>query len=711
MSLSLEEVRRSIIFAVEGRLSTLQNDIPNFSRMSPVLLETYVNASVTLLPVQANTPAIYPETGSVLLEAGRTNLLNYNLDIRRSVWQKGSSVSVRGDTILAPDGSQRGDRISWSVGSGNTQLIQRPLKLKAGTNYYLSGIFKLMGGRFAITDILRMIGGVSGIASVTLSSLNPFLGNYRWIELAFKTLGQQPRLSVAATQSNYIITSVSTNSVTLSSVTGIVTGDLVGGQIGFSNNQNKRYSIAANTVTGGNLIITTDPISGNLVTDGITGVQTAQFYGAPDVDTTLQFYVESAISLDWGGIQLEEGLFKTSIIYQDANIASRSQASLVYRKASNPLTGLKTFAFLIDLRFWRGDGNVFTAGNISLEIVSGKIRLTVGTTVINSPDLLPVAPQIYFQVSGETFTLTLCIDKVVVARASLSGFQPSASQMVFTSAGVRCFNRIVALNRAFGDGTVNLGDIVKSELASVLFSEITDVGTVAVSVPELVLPAVTIPAPEAPAASSEIQAINSAGKTVTVGDGTSFGFSGSVIVYRSAPDGDRSIASLTITGRTSNTIALDSVAGIALGDKLVSEFVERPGKASIRMPFSPIDPQTILSVDTINKLVTIGSALAFLEKRRAIIQSSLYQDVAELLVESVDNTNNRLTLSTVSGITVGDIISQPDEEVEIPVECYYVDLLTPNPAISINQKATNGFVLSNKGTGDIVVQTTIKVYL
>ena len=710
MALSLEKIRQSITFAVEGRLSTLQGEVPNFSRMSPTMLDLFVNSSLILLPIQSNIPAIYPETGAILLEPSRTNLLNYNLDLRQNVWQKGGNVTIRGDIVLAPDGSQRGDRVSWSVGTGNTQLVQRTVALKAGTTYCLSAIIKLVGGRVASSDVLRVIGAVVGTPLVALTSLNSYLKNYRWVELSFTTTGRQPQLPINA-QDRYAIVALAANSVTLSGVFGIVNGDLVGGRIGFSNNQSKRYEIVSNTISGSNLVVTTDPISGNLISDGVTTADTAQIYGAADVAATIQFYVESAISLDWGGAQLEEGNFRTSIIYQDANIASRAQTNLVYRKFSNPLVGLKTFTLLIDIAFWRGNGNIFTAGNISLEIIAGKLRATVGTTVFDIAQDLSKSPQICLQVSGEAFALTLCINKVVVARSSLAGFQPSLAPIVLTSTGVRCFSRILVLNQAFGDGGVNIGSIVQSELADVLFSEITDVGAVAVSIPEIVLPSVTVPSPEVPAASSEIQAINSAGRTVTVIDGTNFGTSGAVLIYRSAPDGDRSIASLTITGKTGNTISLDSVAGIALGDKLVSDFVARPGKASVRMPFSPIDPQIITAIDSGNKRVTVASALSFVEKRRAIVQSSLYQDVAEVIVESVDNANSRLTLSSIFNISLGDIISQPDEEIEIPVECYYVDLLTPNPVINIDQKATNGFVLSNKGIGDAIVQTTVKVYL
>jgi len=712
MVLSLTEIRKSVVFAVEGRLSTLQNQIPNFSRSSPMTLEAAVNLSVNLLHVQSNVPAIDPQDGSILVEPSQTNLLNYNLDLKQTVWQKGSNVTVRGDVVQAPDGSQRGDRLSWGVGTGNTQLIQRPVTLKAGTQYYLSGLMKLVGGRFAASDTIKMIGGVVGTATMSFTNLNTYLGNYRWMELAFTTLGTQPaKLPDTTTGQGYTVSSVSGNSVTLIGVTGVVGNDLTGGQISFSNNLAKKYTIVGNVVSNSNLTITTDPASGSITTDGVTTAHTAQIDGAPDVVSMLQVYVESAVSLDWGGLQLEQGLFRTSMIYQDANITPRSPTRLLYRKQSNPLTGLKTFGLLITLKFWRGDGNVLLAGNFNVAIVNSRLRLTVGNTVVNDPLVLPPAPQIYIQVNGESFTLSLFINKKLVARSNLSGFQPSVSQVVLTSLGVRCFNRIVALNRAFADGSVAIGEFAQSEMADVLFSEITDVGAIAVAVPELVLPFVTIPSPEAPAATSEIQAINSAGRTVTVLDGNGFSTSGSVIIYRPASDGDRAIGYLVITGKTGNTISLDSVSGIDLGDRLVLDFVARPGKASVRLPFSPIDPQAITSIDVGNKRVTVGSSLAFVEKSRAIIQSPLYQDVSEVIVETVDNTNNRLTLNSILGIVIGDIIAQPDEEVEIPTECYFVDLLSPNPAIGIDQKATNGFVLSNKGVGDVTVQTTIKVYL
>jgi hypothetical protein len=712
MVLALSEIRKSVIFAVEGRLSTLQNEIPNYSRMSPVMLENTVNASTIFLPIQSNVPAINPQDGSILLEPGQTNLLNYNLDLKQSVWQKGSNITVRGDVVLAPDGSQRGDRVSWGVGTGNTQLIQRPVTLKAGTQYYLSGLFNLVGGRFAVSDVIRMLGNVIGTVESSFSSLNTYFGNYRWIELGFTTQGIQPKLPDAEAISNgYTISSISANSVILNSVTGIISNNLIGGQIGFSNNPAKKYNITSNTISGSTCTVITDPISGSIVADGVNSTHKAQLYGAPDVASMLQIYVESAVSINWGGIQLEEGGFRTSMIYQDAIITPRAPTKLIYRKQSNPLIGLKTFGLLVDLKFWRGDGVLFSIGNISADIVEDRLKLTVGNTVVIDPSPLPIAPQIYIQVNGESFILSLFVNKKVVARANLSGFQPSVSRISLTSLGVRCFNRIVVLNRAFADGSVDIGEPVQSDMADVLFSEITDVSAVAVAVPELVLPFVTIPAPEQPAASSEIQSINAAGKTVTVTDGSGFGTSGSVIVYRPASDGDRAIAYLTITGKTGNTISLDSVSGIALGDRLVSDFVARPGKASVRLPFSPIDPQTVISIDVANKRVTIPSSLAFVEKMRAIVQSPLYQDVSEVIVETVDNTNNRLTLNSILGISVGDIIAQPDEEIEISTECYYVDLLTPNPAITIEQKATNGFVLSNKGVGDVTIQTTIKVYM
>lgn len=699
-------MQEKICFSLEASLVDLNSQfVPSFNRPSTTHLEREVNGGMQIYPINAFYPAIASEDGSILLEPEGINLLTQNLALNDSVWQKGSNVIIYRDEAIAPDSSYLADRVTWTTGNGNSQLLRRTINLDAATTHTLWGFFRLKGSQFASTDVMRVADASSNIiASTSLSVLNAYPNRYRIVKLTFTTPGTRPTLPNNPHQAvDYAVTAVTTTTVTLTIPSTVAAGSLIGGQIVFSNLPNNFYQITGNTAQSGNAVTVTLQAT-NLVADGVTTASRSMLVDAAKQSITIDFYVENTVSMDWGGIDLKALPFRTSMIYQEDQVRVRAKDQLSYRRS--PISNRRTFGFYVDLKFWRGNGNVFKVGSVSAWIDTNKFYIKAGGTTISTPDDLPADAQIFVQVAEESSSLSLFVNKILRARGALANFVADLiAELILTTEGVRCYRRFFVTDSLLLDGQPTVGNAAKEDVGQ-LFSTPIIITPTAISgpIPLINLPPVTVPAPTAPTARSAIQTINTGTNQVTVADGTGFVANQPVTIMR----GNLIIARAIATNVSGTTITLNTVSGAVIGDYLVYGNVDTPGQVSVRFPFDPIDQQTITAIDVPTKRLSVAATLSFI-KARAFIITTLYQDKAEVLITSIDTTNNYLFVDNVSLISVGDVITQPQNELFVPPDNYFAGLLTEISGVRVAEKYLNGIVLENRNPVAVVARPFIRV--
>lgn len=707
-------MRRDIFSIDSSKVDLNRGSVANFSRPSSVLLEREVDGSVQLYPIDAFRPAFYSEDGAFLLEPVGVNYITWNMNLSRSEWVKGSNVIVQPDEVKGPDSSYLSDRLLWAPGIGSTQILRYSVALPAGTTFTLWGIQKLSSGQFGASDVMRCVGGVVGSPVLNLSVLNQQQGRYRVIELAFRTAGQQPIYPQTVQHDDtYAITSVATNTVTVT-IPGatVAAGNFVGGRVRFSNLPDTTfYTILANTASSSNSVTITLQAA-NLVADGVTTSSRLILEPAANQLVDIEFYIERAIVLDWGGLQVEPLPFRTSMIYQEAEMKLRSEAELSWR--NSPIAGLKTFSVFIHIKFWRGDGNLLDCGNFRMWIENSRLYVQAGAAVLSTPD--PIAAtntKVLVQVSEELATISLFVNKALKARTSLPNFTADPlADATMTSLGVRAIQTILVNDTLLLDGQPGLGDPAGEEVAELFDNPVVvDATAISAHAPLIQLNPVTVPAKVPPIAQSPISAINTGTRVVTVESGTGFINSQPVAVVRRLENGEELVvARPTITAIAGNNITLDSVSGIMLGDFLTFGNVDFPGRASARFPFDPVDQQTITAIDVGLRRLTVASALAFTESR-AFIVSPGYVDKLEVMVTSIDATNNYIFVDNVTGLAVGDVIIQPLNETLIDPKNYFAGILNPVDGVRITRMYRNGIVLENNTTKEVSVTPFIRPYL
>lgn len=705
----ISEASKSVVFALMGRLST-STATPNFARPSSITMEKYVDGSLQVITFPSNEPAIDPEDGSFLLQPERMNSVTQNLNLSDPRWVKGSSVLIRSDVSYAPDGTDKSETVSFGLGSGNTNVIRRTFSLQPGENYVLSQILKLRGGQFASEDCLRISGSVVTPTSKPYAPLNDYVDKYRVAaEIPFKTTG------VKLSNDNYSGDTLDVLEVTNSTVTleafDLATNTLVGATILFATDVGREYTITANTKVGYNNVITVTPAS--LITDGVTIGTTATIYGSKDVDVTVECYVTSALTFDWGGLFIELGTFRTSPIFQSDEIFPRSETTLDFRPEHNPLKGMRTFSIMVDLKDWRGDGNIVNFGDVRLSIAEGKLRVVTGNVTLNDPTNLPNPALIFVQVSSENSNLSVYVDGKLINRVSLPNFQPTEKLITFDTDGIRHFQSVVVMNRNFSDGQVANNSLVKGDLAQVLFNRGKDFININSIVNMINLPPVEIPGSEQPVARTQIGVVNTGAIAVIVASATYFDLSGGeirAVIERKEGAKFLRVGSVIIQGKSDNTMALDTVFGIRPGDYISTEYVDRPGRASIRLPFSAKETQVIRQVTSANKRVKVDSTVSFDVGSRVICQTPQYQDLGEFTVTAKDDINTTLDLrGDITGISEGDLIILPKSELQVDGNLYDVIFLTDVPGVAVEQKAQNGFVIANYNRLPRLISTQIRV--
>lgn len=707
----LSEASRSVVFAIVGRLTTL-TAIPTFERPSATTIEKYINGGLSALTVPSYEPAIDPIDGSFLLEPERSNFVTHTLNLSHPSWILGSSVQTRTDIAYAPNGSDKAEIVFVGLGSGGSNLIRRTVRLKPGTDYVLSQAILLKGGQFTTDDVVRVTGaGVVSEVSASYFPLNSYVEKYRIIELHFQTTGSlfaDIQSGTSLSGKMFLIDEVTNSTIKIEGL-DIPTGKLIGVKLLFDKVPGTLYSITNNQKTGATQVITVSPPT--LVTDGIVQYDGVTFSDSSDVDVVVEAYLPSAVTFAWGGIDIQEGKFRTSMIYQGKEIQPRSRTILEYKPEDNPLKGLKTFSVMIDIKNWAGDGNIIDMGDLKFSIVKNKLEVQAKNVVIKDLNPLPNPALIVAQISSENSSLSVYINSKLINRAALSNFVPVESKVNFGSDGIRCFQSFVVMNRIFSDGQVSNNQFVAGDLATVLMNRGQDFVEIDNTITGVILPTVEVPGAEEPITRALIGVVNRAGSAVIVDSSEYFEVDAGAIVERDEGIVWVEVGRVNVTGISDTTITLDTVNGIQVGDRLVPSYVRRPGKCSIRLPFSSKETQVISSTNPVTKNITVtGSTTAFEIGDTVIIQTVNYQDLGQFVVENKNDVNKQLTLQAdISGLGVGDLVILPRSETRINGKLYDVIFITEVPGVKVSQKGDNGFIVENNNPEPRFVDTMIRV--
>jgi len=711
----LIEAQRALLFSLMGRLSS-GGVVPNFLRPSATVMEKYVDGSLTLSTYPSHVPAIDPDDGSFLLEPGRTNYLTHNYAIDHPEWIKGSSVNVQKDLVYLPNGVAKGERVSFALGTGATNILKRTVTLPPGRDYVLTHIVALKGGQMTSEDVLRVTGEVVADGIANYAVLNDYPDNYRVIQVPFRTTGSSfDLLGDLEVAEDYAVLEVTESTITLEDLS-TDSGTLNGIHLRFDGIDGD-YAVTSSQRSGSNQILTVDPPT--LVTDGVAAGDTAFLTDPQSVEVSVEMYVTSASSLDWGGMQVEEGTFRTSHIYQDREMYPRSDTLLDYRPEDNPLIGLRSFSFFIDLKEWRGDGNLATFGNVKAEVVGGKLKVTAGNVTLADTADLPDPAWIFVQVAAETSSMSAYVNGKLVNRTAVSNFAVSEGDFTLTSEGMRLFYSVALFNRIFGDGQVATGEDIAGDLATILRNRCRDFIYVSAGLANKRLPPAIVPGAEQPIAVGDITGVNTGAMSVMISDGDGFDISAgeiAAIVERKVGVDIQEIGHVTITGKSYTAsppeaiLTLDTVSGIKVGDRISPTYVKRPGKASVRLPFSAKDTQTVQAVDLGTRKLTLGSTTSFAVDDTVVVQTAAYQDLGEHVVEAKDDVARTITLKDdIQGIDVGDLVSAIRSQTEIPPALYQVSFLRDVSKVRVAQKGTNGFVLENEAATPRLVEMSLTI--
>lgn len=706
-------MKNKIRSSIEGSLIDLNSqEVPNFSRPSSIWLEKYVNDSLQLYPVASNHPAFLDENGAILLEPEGLNLITHNLDLSVSDWTKGSNCIVYRDEVDSPDVSTyQADRIVWVSGEGVTQVLRRELLLQPGKTYTLSVILRLPSRIQAGTnDVLRLTGSVDGTPLIKFSQLNKYPGRYRILQTTFKTSGNQPLYPQEEKESHiveHLVSSVTSNSLTIVSTGNIVANQFVGGRINISN---LIYLITGNSAKRSDNTVVISVDSSRLITDGVVAGKKAAFLPPPNALVNLEFYVESILQLDFGGIQIEERDFRTSFIFQSETMKIRSATTLNYR--SNPIGGLKTFGIFLNIKDCRGEGNIFNLGNLSVSLTNeNRLRFKIANTELYPEIRLNPSFKLFIQASEESTNVSLYIDKVLLAKTNLYDFVGDVKSVRdLTSQGVRCIQQFIVFDRLLLDGRPQVGEEATQEVLDLFETEVlSDSATISTNIPQILLPPIIIPPKMAPIASTRIQNLSIDSTTfvasITVADSTNFTVNRRVSVVRN----QSVILETNIIQKNGNDLQLETGQGIFIGDFLVYGNTNTPGVALVRFPYTPVDQQDILEVSSAQERIRVRSSLSF-TKRRAFIVSKNYEDVAEVIVKDKDDQNGWLYLNNTINIQVGHIIVQAKDELIIDPDCYAAFILHPQSGVGISHRYLNGVELNNFNNVPIEAQVVIKPF-
>jgi hypothetical protein len=185
--------------------------------------------------------------------------------------------------------------------------------------------------------------------------------------------------------------------------------------------------------------------------------------GSATQEVFLEFYIENSLTLNFTGIQIEKRKFRSLLIYQQDKFNVTEQSIAYYSRS--PIESLDTCGVMLSVVYWRGDGNLFSSGNLKIEIKNSKLLVTAGTLAYLMPDGLPKTFAIFVQVAAETQTLNVYVDGILKSKiAFLSPYRVSDDALVLTTEGVRCYRHILTTDKLLEDGRISIGDIAEKDV-------------------------------------------------------------------------------------------------------------------------------------------------------------------------------------------------------------------------------------------------------
>jgi len=714
------------IFAIDAcsLIDRRRQQVPVFRRNSVVRMATYrPTQPMRTRLVEVHRPAIY-ENGAILIEKGATPLMPWNMDLSNpEIWRRGQYVNIYPFSAIAPDGSRTATLINWSAATtGSSQTLERHLSLTAERDYTISFLVGVQpkGGSFNNTGEIRLVGDAVGNTPIKLATLNAKPGEYQLLSTTFKSAGRQPRLpSLLESVDNsgrqqFNVQSVSGNSITIQ-LYELGVDDLKGGQLIFQG-ANQGHLITGNSLSDintGRVIITTSTPS--LEAFGITANMKVQVAGAPEQTVILQLYSEASATLMFAGAFLEEGKFATSPIRARGELIPRANTEIFYQKS--PIQELVTFAAYVQLEYWKGDGNLFDAGNFKLFIQDGQLRVQVGTTSLAVKETLPTFDaKICVQVALETASVSVYINGQLKIAQPVPRTEGEKKPLVLTTEGVRVLKHMFFFDYLIAGGTTTVGAMASGDLLW-LFNNaqlVISADSFSQPSPTFILPETEIPGMPAPSATGIILSANFLSRTITVSDSSQFKVGDLAVVLR---NGIHQITWTSIRNIPSpGTLELENISGIdVLTDVIVVGNFSEPGRMSIRLPFEILASQRIDAIDPTAKAVRIATTVSFREGRAFIREGNFREggqlDVREVVIREIDRVREQLRLDTVEDLKEGLIIVQPETEMLVSPTRYEIIPLSPIAGISVGNKAENGFDVFNANRTPRTARFLIKVNL
>jgi hypothetical protein len=466
-----------------------------------------------------------------------------------------------------------------------------------------------------------------------------------------------------------------------------------------------------NTASNINNEVTLTLDASNIIASGIQVGVMARLHAAPTQEIDIEFYVESVLALNFNGAFLESRSFRTSPIYQDDTLKVRGATELFFRR--NPLANLKTFGIFLNLREWRGDGNLFDFGNISATIQFSKLVISAGGTTLRVDGDLPSSFKLFVQVSDENSNISVFLDGILVGRTnSYNLVGDRHANEVYTSEGYRAILQRIIFDQLLLDGQPDVGAAAKLDVAELFTTEVLiNEKAIAAPPPTIVLPPLTIPAPLPPIAKSLITGVNTASATITIRNSRNFVTGKPVTILRNGQFILRTrIQTITpvSTGSAQAQVQLEVLYGVLPGDFLFyGNAGEIPGKASVRYPYTPVDQQTIRAIAPDLNRLTVDATLSFTQQR-AFVTSEFYEDIAEVIIRQKDDLKGYLFVDDLAGLQVGQVISQPEDEFFIHPDCCEVFLLAEVDGVEFDFSSWNGVGFNNYNPVPIQVQVALR---
>lgn len=722
--MSLQTLKQSLIFALEGRLVDLvKMQVPNFERQTALNLEKVINDSYQIYPIEAHYPAFTADNYAFYLEPAGVNLIANNTNFSSNKWVRGSNnISVLADVDIAPNGTYKGDRVRWDRGTGSGQIFKTTLELEPGTTYTMQWAIALYGGEPGSNDVIRAAGDVVEDGSISLGVLEPFPQKMQLLSSTFTTANTLiTSEQIGEQNTEYVISNVTATTLTITGWTkSTVADELVDVQVVYvfnDGNDTLVYSVTSNTATDvANSEITFTFDGANLLTDGVTNGGAIVLEKPPKQQVEIQIYVESNLSLSIGFIDVKERDFRTTPILQQDEIIITSESSLVYRESA--IAGLENFTIFFEIQEWRGDGDIINIDNVVIEIVESNLQVTVDAITFTYNDLPDKNLMFALIVSSEQRKIEFYVNGVLeIVRTLTENVTASLiSKMIFGTEGVRAIKRVFMFNQAIvSESTLSEGDLGTGDI-NLLFNNrnIIDNSDLAATNPSISSGPVTIPAKPDPDLRVKVTSVNNTSSTITVSDATGIAADDSILIVR--PTNrlleivEEKISYHTVESVSGNSVVLDSSSGININDYLILGNYDQPGIASIRFEYDPIDLQVVEAIDVVENSLTLSTVAAF-NPGKAYLRNDQYQETAEVLVESKNEVDQKIFVNNTTGISVDDFIAQPESELLVFPANYFVTIANPVEGISPPKKYINGVVFENNNDFPVTIEVIIRVNL